>query len=881
MAVPDGSNILRQLRFAVASWQEDARTDAELLARFAQTRDEPAFATLVGRHSQLVWGVCLRVLRNHADAEDATQAVFLRLARDAKRILNREALAGWLVRVARDCAVDLQRSILRQRRIEERLAAVAERTRPTQPADLRVLLDDELAQLPPSHRAALVLCGIEGRTFADAAIELGCSVAAVHRRFVRAQTALRRRLARHGPAATAMLAAVLAGAVPSAASAAPPALLARAVEAGVRVADGGGRTSRFVAAVAALGVMVVGGAAFLSRPATSPNIPIAEPSDARPAGATVAGVVRGPDGKPVAGASVAALGRRPFGPGERGLRDDVLAAATTDADGRFSLPVAEAFATWFPDRAVTVRAVGAGFAPATRPVRLPAREQLELGLAAASHLAGTLLDPARRPATGVRVAVVRIGDAVAEPVVGAAAPAPPAWPTAVTTDAAGRFVLPNLGGCENVWVRVGDSRWATDTFRVDGRREFRVEPACPLAVEVVAADTGAPLGGARVTFISERVGSHPHFCTNAHGVLGPYSVPSDVDALTDAAGRTAVGFAAGDRVEVLVHPPHTAGPYLGVRTTAEVTAGRPLVVRVPRGRWVAGTITDAAGRPLAGASAHWGREDGDVPEWRGDTLSGRDAIVRTAADGTFRLAVPAGPCSVRAYGPTLDHPAVPVVIPGKSSAALFAHAVARVDVPADRDPPPVRFALDAGTRVTAAIGGASDRTVALCSGRVSPVRGYAALPLPVVGGRVAVPGCRPGSTPRVYVLDPVSRRGCVADLMPGKTLSLAECGRAGLRVVGPDGAGVAGVDVTLSLLVDREGAAGEADAQPVEWFDPFHYPKRPKSDAAGRVELPALIPGARYAVAVGAGANKVAAGQFTAAAGKTTELPDVTVEGTR
>src|SRR5439155_1008044 len=106
-----------------------------------------------------------------------------------------------------------------------------------------------------------------------------------------------------------------------------------------------------------------------------------------------------------------------------------------------------------------------------------------------------------------------------------------------------------------------------------------------------------------------------------------------------------------------------------------------------------------------------------------------------------------GPCSIRAYGPTLDHPSVAVKLPGKSSGALFAHGIARLDVPADRDPQPIRLALETGTSISGTIDiSASDATFVLCSGRVSPVRGYAALPLPVRRGTVTVPGCRPGST---------------------------------------------------------------------------------------------------------------------------------------
>jgi RNA polymerase sigma factor (sigma-70 family) len=189
------STASRQPRFVAASRKADDRTDVELLHLFVHKRDEQAFATLVRRHAAIVWGVCMRVLRNAADAEDALQATFLRLAKNACRIVNREALAGWLNRVARDCSIDLRRTILRQRRLEARLAAVATRVASEAPlADLRVILEDELALLPMSDRTVLILVCLDGRTYSDAANELGCSIAAVHRRLVRAQSRLRRRL---------------------------------------------------------------------------------------------------------------------------------------------------------------------------------------------------------------------------------------------------------------------------------------------------------------------------------------------------------------------------------------------------------------------------------------------------------------------------------------------------------------------------------------------------------------------------------------------------------------------------------------------------------------------------------------------------------------
>src|SRR5436305_2826613 len=92
--------VLRHLRdFATA---EAARTapDRQLLQRFAQGRDEAAFAALVRRHGPLVLSVCRRVLHNAHDAEDAFQATFLVLAQKAAGLDRQRPLGGWLHQVA-------------------------------------------------------------------------------------------------------------------------------------------------------------------------------------------------------------------------------------------------------------------------------------------------------------------------------------------------------------------------------------------------------------------------------------------------------------------------------------------------------------------------------------------------------------------------------------------------------------------------------------------------------------------------------------------------------------------------------------------------------------------------------------------------------------
>src|SRR5258708_34877628 len=73
-------------------------TDRQLLARYAQHRDEEAFALLLRRHGPMVLGVCRRALGPSADADDAFQATFVALALNTSRV--KECVPGWLCRVA-------------------------------------------------------------------------------------------------------------------------------------------------------------------------------------------------------------------------------------------------------------------------------------------------------------------------------------------------------------------------------------------------------------------------------------------------------------------------------------------------------------------------------------------------------------------------------------------------------------------------------------------------------------------------------------------------------------------------------------------------------------------------------------------------------------
>jgi RNA polymerase sigma factor (sigma-70 family) len=239
---------------------DDSRLDAELIGRFVESADGAAFACLVERHGPLVLGVCRRVLQHHHDAEDALQATFLVLARQARHIRERDALAGWLYKVAYRLSLKLRASAERRRKADQGLPS----SRPAMEgeitwSDLRLALDEELDRLPEKYRAPLLLCCLAGRTRDEAAAQLGWSLGTLKLRLERGRQVLRRRLARRGLTVTAGLLAVL---LAQQASANPlPSLLATStVRASLSFAAGEAPAGMSVQAVTLAGTWLLGSA---------------------------------------------------------------------------------------------------------------------------------------------------------------------------------------------------------------------------------------------------------------------------------------------------------------------------------------------------------------------------------------------------------------------------------------------------------------------------------------------------------------------------------------------------------------------------------------------------------------------------------------------
>jgi RNA polymerase sigma factor (sigma-70 family) len=249
---PQINEVVRHLRRAVGQQAGTALTDRQLLAAFIDHRSEEAIAALVRRHGTMVWGVCLRLLGNHHEAEDAFQATFLVLVRKAATIRPRAMVGNWLHGVARQTARKA-RALLARRRMRERpMTDVpdAETAPQDREDDLLMLLDEELTRLPDKYRVAIVLCDLEGHTRRDAARQLGLAEGTLAGRLTRGRALLARRLARHSAALSG--GSVAAALAESAARAVvPAAVLSTTIKAAILVASAPG-TGAISAPVAAL-----------------------------------------------------------------------------------------------------------------------------------------------------------------------------------------------------------------------------------------------------------------------------------------------------------------------------------------------------------------------------------------------------------------------------------------------------------------------------------------------------------------------------------------------------------------------------------------------------------------------------------------------------
>jgi RNA polymerase sigma-70 factor (ECF subfamily) len=184
------------------------------LLRRAQRGDFAAFEALVARFQPRVYGLARRILGQAHDAEDVTQQTFLSLIEHIDQFRAESAVATWVLRIATNHALKLLRKKRGLPMVALESVADPDDGYATLPhpefiaqwkenpaslahnAELRLLLDQAIAELDEKYRVVFIMRDVEGLSVRETAEALGLTEANTKVRLLRARLQLRERLTR-------------------------------------------------------------------------------------------------------------------------------------------------------------------------------------------------------------------------------------------------------------------------------------------------------------------------------------------------------------------------------------------------------------------------------------------------------------------------------------------------------------------------------------------------------------------------------------------------------------------------------------------------------------------------------------------------------------
>jgi len=141
----------------------------------SQTGDKNAYALLVKRHYKHTFIVCLGIVGNVEDAEDAVQEAMLKGFVEIGKLRNSSQFGPWITKVARNLSINLVR---RKQRTKEIITEKV--TRPKRTPRENVGLQVAIENLPMEIRQPLIMYYFNGQSVENVASDLNISTAGVY-----------------------------------------------------------------------------------------------------------------------------------------------------------------------------------------------------------------------------------------------------------------------------------------------------------------------------------------------------------------------------------------------------------------------------------------------------------------------------------------------------------------------------------------------------------------------------------------------------------------------------------------------------------------------------------------------------------------------------
>lgn len=173
------------------------KNDDDLIARI-KSGDRTAFEAIVKRYQDRIYNLCLYMLKDRQNAQEAAQDVFVKAFRNLENFQPRASLYTWLYRISINTSIDHLRKLPSATAADGALTGLSSGApspeRCLEAKETTAVVQNALQELSPELRAAIVLREMEGLAYDEIAATLHISIGTVKSRIARAREALHRLL---------------------------------------------------------------------------------------------------------------------------------------------------------------------------------------------------------------------------------------------------------------------------------------------------------------------------------------------------------------------------------------------------------------------------------------------------------------------------------------------------------------------------------------------------------------------------------------------------------------------------------------------------------------------------------------------------------------
>jgi len=181
-------------------------SDRELIER-AKGNDSNAFCLLHDRYKKRILNYLYRFFGNYSLAEEVAQEAFIRIYENLDKYQPIGTVRGWIYTIAANLAKNKLRDLSKKKEIslDMRLSAedesftLADIIKDKAPGPDKIVEDrgeslkvqESIAKMEEKYKQVIILCGIQGLSYDEAAEVIGCSIKVVGVRLMRARQKLK------------------------------------------------------------------------------------------------------------------------------------------------------------------------------------------------------------------------------------------------------------------------------------------------------------------------------------------------------------------------------------------------------------------------------------------------------------------------------------------------------------------------------------------------------------------------------------------------------------------------------------------------------------------------------------------------------------------